>query len=236
MPNFIIEKSSLDLHRKIPTIQLVAYRSECYFDNLYNDYSIKKPIELQTWSIKRKAQFLAGRIAIKSSFKQLDLKAAKVIEIGRGGEPLWPQGFSGCISHQDQFSIACLEKANNSIGLDIERLLDQEGQLNCEKTVLSVKDKKYIAQNSKQLTKQKLTTLIFSAKESFFKAAYKSVEALFDFDAVSIQSLDIKKQQLTFYCEVSLDAKIRKSDEFVVQFCFCQLRETEHVVCYCELS
>lgn len=45
-----------------------------------------------------------------------------------------------------------------------------------------------------------LLTLVFSAKECFFKAAYRAVQAYFDFDAVQVVGLDLQRGRLRLRC------------------------------------
>jgi len=233
MPEFLLAQNKLNIHPKIPIIQLVAYDSECYFDHLYEDYDIELPPSFHSWKAKRKAQFLAGRIAIQSAFRNLKIQPES-IRVDRYKAPIWPNNLSGSISHQSGLSVACLLQTDKAIGLDVQKLLNEEEGLSCESVVLTSEDKEYIHHKSAEnLTKQQYISLIFSAKESFFKAAFKSVAHYFDFDAVSVHSLNIRKQQLILRCETSLSRGFKKGDKTVIQFCFQRLIQTDVVLCYC---
>ena len=54
-----------------------------------------------------------------------------------------------------------------------------------------------------------LLTLVFSAKESFFKAAFAQVRAYFDFDALQLTAFDTARRVITFRCAVTLSARLQ---------------------------
>jgi len=240
MLNFILHKKQLHLHSDMPTIHLVRYESDVYSEKHFTQYEIEKPVSLDTWHIKRKAQFLAGRIAVQSAFKFINLPAIEIKQ-GKSNEPIWPSHLSGSISHQNQFSIACLcktkqKKTIQGIGIDIQAILNDKEIDNCKAVVLTKKDKVILKQNIEKLTKQQLVTLFFSAKESFYKASFKTVATIFDFDAVSIHAIDHAKQQLTLISETPLSLHIKKGDLHVVSYCFESLENMNVVISYCEIA
>lgn len=70
---------------------------------------------------KRRFEFRAGRACARRALKALDGPAAA---IGRGpaGEPIWPSGFTGSITHSDDLAAAVVARAAvvSAIGLDME--------------------------------------------------------------------------------------------------------------------
>ncbi len=63
-------------------------------------------------------------------------------------------------------------------------------------------------QSLPELSLQVALTIAFSAKESFYKAAYATVGRIFDFSAVQVKELDARKQRLTLVLNEDL------SDQF----------------------
>lgn len=63
-----------------------------------------------------------------------------------------------------------------------------------------------------------LLTTIFSAKESFFKAAYPKVGAYFDFDAASLVDYDAQASRLIFCVTRDLSSDVVEGRHFEVNY------------------
>ena len=199
MANFESDEQFIHNHRQIlisesiNPIHLVEYRPELYRSELFCHFKIEKPVSISQWMPKRQAQFLAGRIAAKKalSFNKL---MNKQIAIGHSREPIWPENIIGSISHSGKTSIACVReqaKTFAGLGIDIQETIVPELQSQISSSILTDKDKRLFKQKFSKLTDSVLFTLIFSAKESFFKAAFNSVGEYFEFTDVSIVNLDL---------------------------------------------
>jgi len=65
-----------------------------------------------------------------------------------------------------------------------------------------------------------LVTLIFSAKESLFKALYPHVGNYFGFEAAKLLELHLEAGVLIFELRSSLSSQIISGSRFSVYFCF----------------
>ena len=122
---------------------------------------------------KRREQFLMGRAAAHLALKSLTRSDTERYSIGRGGagEPLWPEGIVGSISHTDGAGVAVVGPKTEfeGLGIDIERTTRtiSEGAL---KKIALPAERVWITDDPKQ---QKLRALqLFCAKESIYKAYY----------------------------------------------------------------
>ena len=70
---------------------------------------------------RRRAEFRAGRAYAREALDQLG-SAPCGIGRGAGGEPLWPAGYTGSVSHTDDFAVAAVARlsAISAVGLDVE--------------------------------------------------------------------------------------------------------------------
>ncbi|MBB5736246.1 4'-phosphopantetheinyl transferase EntD [Xanthomonas arboricola] len=152
--------------------------------------------------VKRKSEFVAGRycahrsIAAWSPARDRDL-----IGIGEGRMPLWPSEVTGSISHCQGYSIAMTANARNfrAIGIDVEDIVAPEIRRNIEELVVNGDETPLLGQGeAKGETQDAVFTLIFSVKESFFKAAYPYVRKRFGFEAVSVTFIDWRSRQIFF--------------------------------------
>ncbi|GJL43459.1 TPA: enterobactin synthase subunit EntD [Enterobacter chengduensis] len=146
--------------------------------------------ELSNAGRKRKAEHLAGRIAAAHA-----LPDHAVPGIGPSGEPLWPEGFSGSITHSGTQAMAVVVHHPDAlVGIDCEAVLpDHEAR--------EIQDGIIDAQEAMCLTRSGYPyalalTLAFSAKESLFKALFPQVRSWMGFDSASVTQLDDKSLTL----------------------------------------
>ena len=135
---------------------------------------------------KRKAEHLAGRIAAAHA-----LPDHAIPGIGPSGEPLWPEGVSGSITHSGTQAMAVVVRAPDAlVGIDCEAILP-------EREAREIQDGIIDAQEAICLTRSGYPfalslTLAFSAKESLFKALFPKVKTYMDFDCARITRLNEK--------------------------------------------
>jgi len=147
---------------------------------------------------KRQAEFLAGRLCARASLAELKIRDAP-IGIGEMREPVWPAGVSGSISHCADFAVAATAwtREHAGLGLDVECIADVAGNLPSGGSVIGSSERLRL-RSMEILPMPTLRTLVFSAKESFFKAVSARVGRHFDFDAIEVLALDIHYCQLLF--------------------------------------
>lgn len=120
---------------------------------------------------KRLNEFLAGRWCAHQAVREYDNSFDKIIGISKRGVPLWPEGFVGSISHSKGCAVATVLNSDKLlIGIDIEEIVSFRRVEIIEKTILNEKEREMISKCCTNSEKQFLSTLIFSAKESLYKA------------------------------------------------------------------
>lgn len=145
------------------------------FDNsLFFELDIDCPVEIINSVVKRKAEFLAGRYAAKLALqqnynKEVDLPA---VYIGNDRQPIWPRGIVGSITHNSSQAIVGIGSTSHIkyLGIDIENILSLKS---AQEISYQICDRAEI--RTVMCTGLKFDiaiTLIFSAKESLYKALY----------------------------------------------------------------
>jgi 4'-phosphopantetheinyl transferase EntD len=73
---------------------------------------------------KRLDEFTLGRQAARNALRDLGFVRLPAIGVGSKGEPLWPDGITGSISHSDSWAVAAVAKTSlvRGIGLDLQML------------------------------------------------------------------------------------------------------------------
>ncbi|MDJ0994007.1 MAG: 4'-phosphopantetheinyl transferase superfamily protein [Dinoroseobacter sp.] len=139
-------------------------------DELFDELNISFPQEIKTAVLKRKSEFLAGRIQAQRAFSLLGSTETHV-EIGPHRQPIWPLGFNGSISHSDRSAVALVAALPNLlIGVDIEKLIPQHVAESIAQQILSPRESRLIAASRKDYYRN--LTIVYSAKETLFKALY----------------------------------------------------------------
>jgi len=152
----------------------------------FQRFGIRPPERLMNMVMKRRCEYLAGRISAKTALEQLGVYDQQVIR-GDSGCPVWPQGIVGSVTHTDSLAISCVSKVDHvkALGVDAEGILTCELANELAPQLLTAQDKRY----SSSLPFNYFVTLIFSAKEAIYKALYPSVGVFFGFEAVSLIEL-----------------------------------------------
>jgi len=138
---------------------------------------------------KRKADHLAGRIAAFHA-----LNGQTVPGIGNNGEPLWPTGITGSISHSGTQAVAICRQ-NGLTGIDCEAIIDEKESREIQDGVIHPQEAQLLTQSG--LPFDLAFTLTFSAKESLFKALFPQVQAWMGFDSARITALNADTLTLT---------------------------------------
>ncbi|XPF93339.1 4'-phosphopantetheinyl transferase family protein [Colwellia sp. RE-S-Sl-9] len=193
--------------------------TEClFFPELFNDgnfelLNIKLPESLKGAVPKRKAEFLAGRYLAKVALQTMG-KPFWHIPIGENREPIWPSGIIGSISHSSNIAqcIISENKYYQYIGLDIEHWISENDRQNIESSIITASSE--YESLIPHLPLNKALTVIFSAKESLFKALYKNIGEYFDFSAAQVTSGSFRQKELTLTLITDLSNTIKCGDKF----------------------
>jgi enterobactin synthetase component D len=173
-----------------------------YSDSLFSQFLIPFPDILISAVAKRRAEYLASRLAAQTLLK--DEKEYEVVTIGPDRAPQWPTQWAGSISHNDQYAIVVIAPSNKgfNLGVDIESLKSQIMHETAD-VFTSPHEQELLAKSG--IDYELALLIAFSAKESFFKAIYPHVKKLFGFEAMVLSSLDVKTQSFTLKLTQHLD-------------------------------
>lgn len=154
------------------------------------------PPELASARLKRKVEYLAGREAAAEALSLAGLGRPFELRRDEAGQPLWPRGFIGSISHSGDRALALASetKRYQGLGVDIERIMDHE---RCDRLSVRILHPEDLAFRPEGLSLPAFVTRVFSAKESLYKALYPQVCRYFGFHAARLQHFDVGAGQLS---------------------------------------
>lgn len=133
---------------------------------------------------RRQVDFVNGRICAAECLRMLGAPDGP-IGIGPRGMPLWPPRITGSISHCDGYcaAVATWQGTVRSVGIDVEER--SRLQTNLEHLVLTNTEQAFLDTRSGE-ERADLATLLFSAKEAFYKAQFPLTRTFLDFTDVKI--------------------------------------------------
>ena len=200
-------------------IHVIAYERDDFSFQKFAEHDIFVPAHIRNSVSKRQAEFFYGRLAARHALAPFDLSQV-VVPTGAAREPVWPPGIVGSITHNHRYAgaVALRHADQAGIGIDLEQVVDAESKQVLAATVVSASELAFLGTLGAECDFDVLLTLVFSAKESFFKAAYGLVGYYFDFDALTILNVDYQQQVLWFRIEQDLCAALAKGG--ICRICF----------------
>jgi 4'-phosphopantetheinyl transferase EntD len=180
-------------------LSLLTIDVDGYTDGLFDAYGIAMPPTIARSVAKRRAEYLHGRLAARHALARFGLAHVQV-GIGDQRQPLWPEGIIGSISHnrRQAGALALDGRVHGAVGIDLEHLVPADMCDTLWQTVVTPCEQAYLRELSAVQPLESLLTVVFSAKESFFKAAFPMVRRYFDFDAIALTAFDIERRVLEF--------------------------------------
>jgi enterobactin synthetase component D len=134
--------------------------------------------------------FAAGRECAWRAMNQvMGEQSEHLLPRGPAGEPEWPPGLTGSITHTGDFvaAAAALSTTVRGIGLDAEHIASPERAAGVASSVMRP-DERSLAETSVSLPVK--ITLLFSIKEAVFKCLYPLVRKRFYYPAVRVIELN----------------------------------------------
>ncbi|CAN7255611.1 4'-phosphopantetheinyl transferase superfamily protein [Pseudoduganella sp. LjRoot289] len=181
---------------------------------------IVRPENIARSVAKRQAEFFFGRLCAMAGLDRLGMPGIEVA-VGERREPVWPAGVIGSISHCRTTAAALVLPARSQAGagIDIEEVISEPSRLQALMgTVVFPPELARLEQVQGGWDWGVLLTLVFSAKESFFKGAYLRVNRIFDFDALEFVRIDGARSTMVFEVREHLCDAFRPGQLLQVNF------------------
>ena len=154
----------------------------------FPQYGVQPPSQRSNWSRQRQAEYIAGRycaIQALTAAAEHHSPAGIQLPIASDRSPQWPPGTLGSISHSGDRAIAIAgrDRDFSGLGIDCEMLLRDSAAAEIAPWVLQRND--LDCRIEAPLTYGQWVTLVFSAKESLFKALAPTHKHFVDFGPLS---------------------------------------------------
>jgi enterobactin synthetase component D len=137
--------------------------------------------------LNREKEFAAGRFCTAQLLARW--KDTRSVESAEDRSPIWPSGFCGSISHSRNWIWAAVARTNfiRSIGIDAEITVNAQTRAEIHDAIGT--EDEWALMRSLGLDQDTEFTILFSAKESFYKCMYPIIQRYFDFSDVALESV-----------------------------------------------
>ncbi|USD31287.1 MULTISPECIES: 4'-phosphopantetheinyl transferase family protein [Vibrio] len=163
---------------------MVSYDKSLFTKSLYSIRVLPNSIRKAHFS--RQAEFVAGRTAAENAMALLGESHKIGINLDRS--PNFPSHLTGSISHCENYALAVVERktklADHHLGVDIQRVLSDQEVQDTQAFIAREEEIDLLVQTG--LSRNEAVTLLFSAKESLYKAIYPQVQEILEFDVVRL--------------------------------------------------
>lgn len=155
------------------------------------DWEIWIPEGLQTAAPERRRSAAAGRFAAHRALAALGVWNEGPLPRGARGEPVWPAGVVGSITHTAEFASAAVARGSvvRGLGIDSEAIGRAKDPLRLQGKVFRAEERTRIP-GLETSSEDRAFALVFSAKESLYKALYPLVRKVFWFEAARVLRMD----------------------------------------------
>jgi 4'-phosphopantetheinyl transferase EntD len=132
----------------------------------------------------RVEQFTAGRVCSRIALGRLGVAATTPIPRGEDRAPIWPDGFTGSISHTDTWCAAAVARRVDvrSVGIDLEAATPLKESLWRRVCTPDERERLRALPDPGLMGK-----ILFSAKEAVYKCQYPITEQFLGFHAVDVE-------------------------------------------------
>ena len=189
---FLKRFSLLELPGIDPRAVVCQFDTAHYRPDLFDRFQVAMPAGLVGARPQRGAEYLAGRCAARMA---LYLANQPAVAPGRGatGEALWPPGCRGAISHHRDHAL-CVVSPRDFPGIDVEGWMPPQVCREVAGLVGSLAERRAFARQG--VAESEAVTILFSAKESLYKALFPVLQHYVDFLDVGLRRLAVDQQCL----------------------------------------
>lgn len=195
------------------SIFYTAINTPHFHDDMYGHAKIIRPEHIEHSVIKRRAEYFYGRLCAQHALQKLG-QGAQTVGTGPCRAPQWPARVLGSISHSNDFAAAAAIDVDRyaeryrGLGIDVEEVVADANRDALMNMALSTSELHCLSKMASSLPFDLLLTIVFSAKESFFKAAFPTVKRYFDFSALTLTELDLRQQSIKFLINEVLSTEL----------------------------
>ena len=212
-----VTKSSIFENHRALELVMLEFDAESFVPQSFEQFKQPLPERIKKAVHKRQAEYLAGRICATQALTALNFDNP-IIHTADDRVPIWPAGTFGSITHTKGIAaaIAGIKHGATGVGIDIEQLIKDSQETKLQTYILREDENTQFNELSKQVAHP--LSVVFSAKESIFKALYPFVGKYFGFDKARL--ITFSETTLTYRVMHNLSKQVKVGLEVNVHYQF----------------
>ena len=153
----------------------------------------------------RRWDWVMGRLCARSALERLGVEPIAVLS-GEHGEPLWPEGIVGSITHSLGYAAVAVSQSSQVLSIGIDAEPDEPLPNRVLQRVALDSEQEWVVAGRSTGTVQHMDRLLFSVKESIYKAWYPVAGRWLGFNDVRVE-VDVVTN--TFEAEMLVEGPLR---------------------------
>tara|TARA_Y100000588_G_C14194376_1_gene899493 strand:+ start:468 stop:1154 length:687 start_codon:yes stop_codon:yes gene_type:complete len=201
----VIKSSIFENHLALELVVL-KFDAESFVPQSFDLFKQPLPERIKKAVHKRQAEYLAGRVCAAQALTALNCDNP-IVHTADDRVPIWPVDTFGSITHTKDIAaaIAGVKHGATGVGIDVEKLMKDSQETKLQTYILREDEKTQFNELGEQVTHP--LSVIFSAKESIYKALYPFVKKYFGFDKARLIAFD--ETRLTFEIMHNLSEQVQ---------------------------
>lgn len=194
--------------------------------HLHIHQQLEQPLKIAQARVERKNEYLCGRVlaqAVLNHHFGLDQPITSM----REHLPIWPTHILGSISHSQNKLVVALSYNAIYLGIDIEHWVSSEFAQESAHLILTPSELDlWKSKAAGFFDFARYVSLVFSVKESLYKAVYPTAKQYIDFLEASIVDINFENQTLT----LALTSQIQQRYQLLEQYQAGWTIEQDHIM------
>ena len=185
---------SRHLNRSDPLLAVSHFDPQKYHDGLAVEWDIPLPVRLQKAVSKRRAEYLASRLLVRSVMAELGI-ADFILTNAADRSPCWPAGIKASLSHSAGIVVVAATRQPCAVGVDVEQFMSETTAHETAELLMNEQEQHLLL--TLPVSFRAAATLLFSLKESVYKAIWPQLLQPMDFPDAELVSVDFAQQRAT---------------------------------------
>jgi len=186
-----------------------------YDDSFSARWHLPFPPDVRQAVKKRRAEYLTSRWLAREVMQHCGVSDF-LLQNHRDRSPIWPPGMQASLSHTDGAAALAVTRQPLCIGVDIESVMSLRTAE--ETAALLMSDQEEVRLRALPLPFSQAATLLFSLKESLYKALWPQLHQPMDFPQASLLEADIAAGKAVLVLNHSFSAAFAAGTRLEAEF------------------
>lgn len=193
------------------------FNLEAYSDALCTEWQLPLPAALHRAVKRRRAEYLASRWLAREVFQQFAVSGFLLCN-NPDRSPIWPPGIQASLSHTSGTTIIAATTQPLWVGVDVEQMMTADTAEETASMLMTGEEKRRL--RALPVAFATGATLLFSLKESLYKALWPPLRLALDFHHAELLDVDLPCGRARLRLQPDLHPLVANSRDLEASFWF----------------